>query len=67
MTRKSVLPKWLRQAMGARVIVRWEAHAIYKLIAGVPRGQVVEMPESLWPAAKRLHLWQRPSPSQRLH
>ena len=60
-------PKWLRRALGARVIRRWEYRAIAALWEKTPSGEWMTFPKRLHPAAERIGLFEAHSPSPMLH
>lgn len=68
MAKRTPLPKWLRQAMGDRVITRRQAMLIHLWTETDPAQEMfVLMPPELDQAMQRLFLWQLEPPSLLLH
>ena len=54
-----MLPKWLRQAIKDEVLSEQEAQELHQ-VALASEQEEVPLPEHLWPAAARVHLWETP-------
>ena len=54
-------PKWMRKAIKAGVLSEQEAAEIHRLALEASE-ETVKLPEHLWSAAERIHLWEMPSP-----
>lgn len=55
------LPDWLRQPLAAGVMTPAEALGIWAVWLQTTEGQSLPLPQNLWPAASRLHLWEMPA------
>lgn len=54
-----MLPKWLRQAIKDEVLSEQEAQELHQVALASEQDEV-SLPEHLWPAAARVHLWEIP-------
>ena len=54
------LPQWMRQAINEAVISEAEAREMHRLCLA-SKEDLVPMPEHLWPACERIHLWETPA------
>lgn len=54
-----MLPKWLRQAIKDEVLSEQEAQELHQ-VALASEQEEASLPEHLWPAAARVHLWEIP-------
>ena len=55
------LPKWLKQAVREQVVSPAEAQEIWQISLD-SESEEVNLPEHLWSAAERIHLWEAPAP-----
>lgn len=60
------MPEWMQEAILYNVLEVWEAQEIHRL-ALESEQEEVPMPEHLWPAMERIHLWEAPPASPSIH
>lgn len=61
------LPRWLLAPMFAQLLTSKEAHEIYWVWEQAKAGETKPLPQHLWQAAQRLHLYELDPVSRLVH